>query len=271
MARAEHDGSGLGSFSQKGFAMNCPSCNRSNADDLAYCDYCGTPLVSASPGKRQTAIEADPSIGPYRKRVTEFEAQPERQEPMLSARRANDPFDPFAASAPPKPKPAEARSASPVSTASKAATQYMSPSSPAVPQSAQEGTGNAVGVPTAHTGRRIIGWAVTFDEHPDGLSFVLREGRNVVGRDKESDLLLEWDQTVSGTHAFVIWRMGRARVADANTQNGTFLNEEDVLGQIEVKDGDVLRVGRTRLLIRLIEQEKANAIWNAQGSTSRSQ
>ena len=266
--------------------MNCPSCNRQNAEDLSYCDYCGTPLVAPAGGKRKTEFEPVAAQGPLRKRVTEFEPAAEPAAPAPS-RRAHDPFDPFGASpAAPAHQPAHSpahtpahqppQSSAPPESSRKKATEYFAggadpfaaSAAPAAPGLAVPAAGPSAG-PAATAGRRIIGWIITFDDHPDGSSFVLREGRNVVGRDRESDVPVSWDHTVSGTHAYLIWRLGRARVADANTQNGTFLNEEDVLGQIEVKDGDVLRVGRTRFLVRLIDQDKAAALWNIKSTPSR--
>lgn len=255
--------------------MNCPSCNRPNAEGLLYCDYCGTPLSAPSPGKRKTEVEAVPAPGPVRKRVTEFEAPAEpAPAPSAGGRRVHDPFDPFgvpSASAPaaraaaPSALPEPPSGPAPAPAARKKVTEYVAagadafaPPSPAPAPAAA--TGGAA--PAAASGRRIIGWVITFDGHSDGLSFTLREGRNVLGRDPESDIVVGWDGTVSGTHAFLIWRLGRARIADANTQNGTFLNEEDVLGQIEVHDGDVLRIGRTRFLIRLLDQDKLGALWD---------
>lgn len=243
--------------------MNCSSCNRQNADDLSYCDYCGTPLKPAAQEKRRTEFEAPARPA---KRVTEFESpSPTAPAAPAAASRIHDPFDPFSTGNPPPAKPnPPVLAKTPV--ASKQNTVYVP---------ADQATRTAPATPETTTspapGRRIIGWAVTFDQHPDGLSFVLLEGRNIVGRDAQSDVRVDFDPTVSGTHAFLIWRLGRARVADANTQNGTFLNEEDVLGQIEVKDGDVIRVGRTRFLVRLIDQEKAGAVWKTSTSTHRSE
>lgn len=261
--------------------MNCPSCNRQNTEDLSYCDYCGTPLVAQAAAKRKTEFEPVPAHGPLRKRVTEFEAAVESAAPTPS-RRAQDPFDPFGSSsagavaAPPAAAaiaavpPAELHAGA---SGRKKATEYFPGGNDpfAAPTSGTPSAtaAQAAAGPAAAAGPRIIGWIITFDDHPDGISFVLREGRNVVGRDRESDVAVSWDHAVSGTHAYLIWRLGRARVADANTQNGTFLNEEDVLGQIEVKDGDVLRVGRTRFLIRLIDQDKAAALWSVNATPSR--
>ena len=112
--------------------MNCPSCNRPNAEDLNYCDYCGTPLSAPSPGKRKTEFEPVPAAGPVRKRVTEFEPAAEPavpQQPAGAGPRVADPFDPFGvpaasanrpAAAPARPAPSPAAAANAASAASTA-------------------------------------------------------------------------------------------------------------------------------------------------------
>lgn len=246
--------------------MNCPSCNRPNKDGLVHCDYCGTPLTAPVHQKRKTEAEVLPYGGPKGapKRVTEIESLPGG---LGGAAAGGDPFDPFHV-----PSPSAGQNKPPLGSAGEApkkrvtvydpgevADPFRSPPADRAPGSGGSG-GPSVAANPNH-GRRIIGWLVTFDGNPDGLCYVLREGRNVIGRAPENDIATSGDELVSGTHAFLIWRAGRARVADANTQNGTYLNDEDVLGQVEVKDNDVIRVGRTRLLVRLLDHDKVTALW----------
>lgn len=249
--------------------MNCPSCNRPNDDGLVLCDYCGTSLTAPPPQKRRTEAEGvAPRAGGGAKRVTEFE-------PPQGGRSHDDPFDPARAAqrgggnggfqpvarpdggaAPARKRVTEFDSGRPAdpfgartSGADREADDFSAP-----------GRGRSADAEPA-AGRRIIGWLITFDGHPDGISFILREGRNVVGREASCDITIPEDGMMSSTHAYIIWRTGRARIADANTQNGTFLNEEDVLGQVEVNDNDVIRVGRTRFLVRLLDAARVAAVW----------
>jgi len=77
------------------------------------------------------------------------------------------------------------------------------------------------------------------------------EGRVVVGRRAGSDLLLDWDERVSRTHA-EIERVGSEwTIADDGlSRNGTFVNGERVQGRRRLTDRDVLRIGSTPLLFR---------------------
>lgn len=242
--------------------MNCPSCHTPNTEGNVYCDHCGNPLTSAQPSqKRQTEAEqfVPPAGG---KRRTEI---------------SDDPFAPFPSGAPmvggfqphvrggqsPAPPPAPSQ---------KRRTVFDSGGddggSGPVNFDGREGFAPSAGAaPKVLIGRRVVGWMVTFDNSPDGSSFVLREGRNAIGRSADCEVALPEDAMVSGSqpHAFVIWRSGRARIGDNNSQNGTFLNDEDFIGQVEVKDGDVVRVGRTRLIVRLLDPEKVNALWKPAG------
>ena len=81
---------------------------------------------------------------------------------------------------------------------------------------------------------------------PDDRSTVL------IGRSAESDIAVEWDDRVSRTHAQLDPRRGPWYVEDDGlSRNGTFVNEERVLARRPLRDGDVLRVGHTAMLVRI--------------------
>jgi len=77
-------------------------------------------------------------------------------------------------------------------------------------------------------------------------------GRVLVGRGEDNDLALPWDARVSRVHAW-LEPLGDAWVVEDQglSRNGTFVNEERVNGRRRLRDGDVLRVGRTPVLFRL--------------------
>ena len=72
-----------------------------------------------------------------------------------------------------------------------------------------------------------------------------------IGRDPGSDVCLGWDERVSGLHA-ELRRMGSQWlvVDDGLSRNGTFVNEERVVGRKRLRDRDQLRVGATTLEFR---------------------
>jgi pSer/pThr/pTyr-binding forkhead associated (FHA) protein len=73
-------------------------------------------------------------------------------------------------------------------------------------------------------------------------------GTVVIGRDATSDVALSFDPEVSRVHAMLErihneWTV----VDDGLSRNGTYVNERRVLNRTRLRDGDVVRVGRTRL------------------------
>jgi pSer/pThr/pTyr-binding forkhead associated (FHA) protein len=69
-----------------------------------------------------------------------------------------------------------------------------------------------------------------------------------VGRARDNDLVLR-DAEVSRTHARFESRGGIVYVDDLDSSNGTFLNGQRVSESIEVREGDRIDVGTTRMLV----------------------
>jgi DNA-binding CsgD family transcriptional regulator len=75
--------------------------------------------------------------------------------------------------------------------------------------------------------------------------------RQTLGRDASNDVPLDWDGEASRVHALLErfsdeWSV----VDDGRSRNGTFVNGERIHGRRRLRDGDVLRVGRTLLVFR---------------------
>jgi hypothetical protein len=65
-----------------------------------------------------------------------------------------------------------------------------------------------------------------------------------IGRSKESDVRIE-DRYASGLHARIFSRDGHYFVEDMRSTNGTLLNEATLVGEADLIDGDVVRIGDT--------------------------
>jgi class 3 adenylate cyclase len=79
--------------------------------------------------------------------------------------------------------------------------------------------------------------------------YVLDESRTVtIGRDSEADVCLAWDPSVSSVHAEAV-RLGSHWVVsdEGISRNGTFVNDDRIRGRRRLRNGDVIRVGRTML------------------------
>lgn len=83
------------------------------------------------------------------------------------------------------------------------------------------------------------------------LRIVALEAGLTVGRSATNALALPWDDEVSRVHCLIEHVGGYWTVADEGlSRNGTFVNEERIAGRRRLHDGEVVRVGATRLLFR---------------------
>ncbi|MGC1380972.1 MAG: FHA domain-containing protein [Candidatus Baltobacteraceae bacterium] len=73
-----------------------------------------------------------------------------------------------------------------------------------------------------------------------------------LGRAKQADLVLR-DAEVSRRHARFASANGVVYVEDLKSSNGTFLNGRRVTEAIEVRGGDEIDVGTTRILVTAVE------------------
>jgi hypothetical protein len=75
--------------------------------------------------------------------------------------------------------------------------------------------------------------------------------RVTLGRGEHNDVVLAWDAQVSRTHAQLEQIGGEwVLVDDGLSRNGSFLNNERVVGQRRLSEGDVVRLGRTSIVFR---------------------
>ena len=97
-----------------------------------------------------------------------------------------------------------------------------------------------------------------------GLGRTVR--RLVAGRGERCDLLIDWDPQVSRTHAHLECAGDEWTVLDDGlSRNGTFVNEERISTRHRLRDKDVLRLGRTRVLYRI----RRAVSWRAPRPTPR--
>jgi class 3 adenylate cyclase len=91
-----------------------------------------------------------------------------------------------------------------------------------------------------------------------------------MGRGSEVDVCLAWDQSVSLVHAEAV-RMGAHWLIgdDGVSRNGTFVNGERLNGRRRLRNGDVIRIGRTALTFddARAEGRGATTISDARSST----
>jgi sigma-B regulation protein RsbU (phosphoserine phosphatase) len=79
--------------------------------------------------------------------------------------------------------------------------------------------------------------------------FEMPDGKIVIGRSSKNDVVLK-DPCCSSYHASVYPVPGGYALKDMGSKNGTFLNERPVTGEVELKNGDEIQIGDTRIVFR---------------------
>jgi pSer/pThr/pTyr-binding forkhead associated (FHA) protein len=78
-----------------------------------------------------------------------------------------------------------------------------------------------------------------------------------IGRGESNDVPLPWDTEVSRLHAELECIAGEWTVVDDGlSRNGTYVNGTRISGRMRLRDGDVVRVGRTTLGFRSPDDEE---------------
>lgn len=94
---------------------------------------------------------------------------------------------------------------------------------------------------------KLVGWLVSYARNPDGEDFKLHAGYNRVGANPACDIVVE-DDTVSGSHAIIVFRDGRFLVKDDLSRNGTFVNNKEITEAHPLQNYDQVRVGNTSMV-----------------------
>lgn len=84
-----------------------------------------------------------------------------------------------------------------------------------------------------------------------GERFSLNAAHVSVGRSAEADITVE-DSGVSRKHLEIVRQGGHYLAVDLGSTNGSYVDGERLHGRIELVDGSVITLGRTRLVFRLL-------------------
>lgn len=75
------------------------------------------------------------------------------------------------------------------------------------------------------------------------LTREIEDEKVTIGRAVDNDLSID-DESISGHHAEIFRKGDEFILSDLDSTNGTFLNEEQVKGEIKLPDGAALRFGK---------------------------
>jgi len=112
-----------------------------------------------------------------------------------------------------------------------------------------DGAASSASVQTAVEPGPVAPWA--YLEPVDGSPLELRVNRSVIGRSSTTDVHLTSDD-VSRQHA-LLWReAGAIWLADLDSANGTFVNDERLTDVMDLFNGDLITFGGTDLTLRVL-------------------
>jgi predicted component of type VI protein secretion system len=100
---------------------------------------------------------------------------------------------------------------------------------------------------------KIVGWLITYNRNPDGDDYRVYAGYNRLGANPVCDILID-DETVSGSHAIIVYRDGRCLIKDDLSRNGTFVNGREITEAHPLQNYDQIRIGNTYLTFVAAQQ-----------------
>ena len=117
------------------------------------------------------------------------------------------------------------------------------------PNTQPERTVAASKIDASQQKRYVVGWLVGLSGAIRGESYPVRMGRNVIGRDRRSDIVINDDQA-SSHHADLVFRPEERRfiLMDHNSTNGTYVNEAEIEPRRDLSGKDVVRIGSHRFI-----------------------
>lgn len=151
---------------------------------------------------------------------------------------------------PPPESETSARPAPPVPPPSAVATEPRGTSAPLAappaPPDMDRRTTVVEGLLPTQSKGKVVGWLITYDRNPDGDDYRVYSGYNRIGANPVCDIVLD-DETVSGSHAILVYRDGRCLLKDDLSRNGTFVNGREISEAHPLQNYDQIRIGNTYL------------------------
>jgi hypothetical protein len=118
--------------------------------------------------------------------------------------------------------------------------------------------------PLAQAKRYVVAWLIGLNGAARGESFPVRIGRNVLGRDRRSDIVVNDDQA-SSHHADLVFRPEERRfiLMDHNSTNGTYVNDSEIEPRRDLAAKDIVRLGSHKFLFMPLCEE--GFYWDEEG------
>jgi hypothetical protein len=113
--------------------------------------------------------------------------------------------------------------------------------------------------PSAVRDRKIVGVLVTYSWNSEGQIYPIREGRNFIGRDKDCEVCIPEDQTLSGKNSHITYRQNFV-VGDLVSMAGTDLDGVPIEEQFHsLANYATIRAGSTYFTFIAVEPRSPGA------------
>lgn len=112
--------------------------------------------------------------------------------------------------------------------------------------------------------RYVVGWLVGLNGKARGEAFPVRMGRNILGRSKECEVVVD-DEQASAHHADLVYRPEERRyiLMDHNSTNGTYVNGKEIEPRRDLVSRDIVTIGSHRFLFVSLSELGLN--WDDRG------
>ncbi len=132
-------------------------------------------------------------------------------------------------------------------------TVAMSPEEIAKRQAAASGDdGKTVAIMKKKTGiDPVVGWLVCVDGPSRGKDYRIKSERNFIGRDPSMDISVQGDESISrNNHAVISYnpKNNSFRLIPGDGHGLVYLNDDEVFVPMELKRGDIIEMGQTKLI-----------------------
>lgn len=236
--------------------IECQSCHTLNPDSEKTCLACraalGRPARSEAPagtGTGATRCPAGHPIDPSWKSC-----------PYCDLLRSSKGKEPAGASASPSNRPLPSASPGPLPARLEAAAEPAGPRRTILQESvafpgASPPPLSPQPPPAGDANRRMVAVLAAPELGAGGALFPVRTGKNIIGADRGSDIVLINDPEVSREHAILLHRQGAFHLSDRLSTNGTWVNGRELpaSGTVLLSDRDRIRCGKTEFVFLVIE------------------
>ncbi len=112
--------------------------------------------------------------------------------------------------------------------------------------------GKTIGIMQSRKGiDPVVGWVVCIEGPSKGQDYRIKSERNFVGRDSSMDISISGDMGISReNHAVISYnpKNNGFRLFPGDGHGIVYLNDEEVYSPVELKKGDIIEMGETKLM-----------------------